>query len=565
VDYLQMDFRPEESLVMRAGAQGANRLLFCYLERKKFEVFDFMQCFKTVLQFFCFASAVVFFSFALNGFPGASVLFAADSEGSRPDYNETAALMAEIPEDIGIVSDSIRPRPDKGKIAYVYENPNQNRFKVCMNDVCGPDVERVAKDSPVVSPDGNHWAALVQADGKARVMLNGSMSKAYDMVYGLGFSPDSMALSYIARADDTFSVYVNQDRQQAFAMIDFRQGLVYSDDSSRLAYVASKDGASWHVVHNGAPEEEAFDQIKHVSFSPDSKQMAYAAKRNGKWHLVKEGEKGDVGYQDIMHIQFGPDSRQLAFAARGDEGAFVVLDGEKSRLFDYLPGAPLFSPGGDRLAYIAAEERRGDLRMRMVVDDSAGPAYDQIGAYVFSPDGKQFAYMAQKGEKGMIVHDGDEQKAYDSVGIPYFCPQSRRLAYKAFQDEKWFMVMDGEKGPVFDSVDNPVFPAKGERMAYLAQIGGRFMVVEDGDIVGNHEAAMLLTFSPDGKHLAYGAAEDGESFLAVEGVKGEKRFLSFLRGAPLVFTENDAVQGIALQEKAEGVQEFWLIRAEIEK
>lgn len=69
-------------------------------------------------------------------------------------------------------------------------------------------------------------------------------------------------------------------------------------------------------------------------------------------------------------------------------------------------------------------------------------------------------------------------------------------------------------------------------------------------------------FSPDGKHLAYAAAEEGEAFLVVDGQKGKERFLSFIKGSPLVFTDDNIVQGLAIRNE---IREFYRIRAEIDK
>jgi len=486
------------------------------------------------------------------------------AESIDVQITEDPALIAEIPAGSRIVDGSVQPRPSQEKIAYVYES--EEGFKVCLNIDCGPYVDRVARGMPVVSPNGKHVAAVVQKGGDARVMLGGAMSEAYDRVYDLRFSPDSMILAYIAQKDDAFFVYLNQDRQQSFAAIDPEQGLVFSRDSNHLAYVASGDGQSWHLVKNGEPGP-AYEQIKHVTFSPDSKRLAYAAKKEGKWHLV-EGDDMGPGYVEIKRVQFGPDSDQLVYAARDDDGAFMVLDGKKSKTFGHLPGEPVFSRDGERLAYAVAEQRRGDVRMRIVVDGETGPAFHRIGAYLFSPDGKQFAYMAvDDDEKAMMVNDGEVSEAYDSIGKPVFAPNGNHLAYAVYRKEsaKWAVKKDGEKGPAFDVVEDPVFCPKGDRMAYLVQDGDRFMVVEDGDIEDSYDWAEMVDFSPDGEHLVYAAAEEGEAFLVVDGQKGEERFLSFVRGARLVFTEDNTVQGIAARALADGSQEFWQIRAEIEK
>ncbi|RJP37494.1 MAG: hypothetical protein C4548_14265, partial [Desulfobacteraceae bacterium] len=488
----------------------------------------------------------VFFLFLtiFYGFSGVSTLYAADSGvRARPGFTERATLMAEIPEKSRIIPETIQAFPARGKMAYVYED--EKGFKVCMNNNCGPYVERVARDMPVISPDGNHWAAIVQSGGKARVMLNTQMGREFDLVYAVAFSPDSMKLAYIVRQGEKFFVYVNQDRSPPFAFVDYRQGLMFSPDSEDLVYVASVDGKTGSLIKNGEPGE-AYDEIKHVTFSPDGRRLAYAARKGVQWRLV-ENDKKSPGYRDIISVRFSPDSKHLVCVVHGDDAAFVVLNGQKSESYRYIAGNPIFSNDGKRLAYMVLEENRGNMSMRMVVDNQTGPLFDNIGLYLFSQDGKQFAYMAEIEKKGMLMHNGKAHASYEALGIPVFSPDGRRLAHPAFQNQQWFMVDNGEKGQGFDHIEPPIFCPSGERMAYIAgnvaaKPEDRFVaVVSDGHIVGKHEWADLLTFSPDGRHLAYAAAEKGEAFLVIDAQKGKERFISFLKGAPLVFTEEKTV------------------------
>ncbi|MCS7254840.1 MAG: hypothetical protein RMK18_09500 [Armatimonadota bacterium] len=51
----------------------------------------------------------------------------------------------------------------------------------------------------------------------------------------------------------------------------------------------------------------------------------------------------------------------------------------------------------------------------MVVDEKEGKEYDQIQKFTFSPDGKRLAYAACRGEKELVVFDGEEGKEYNKV------------------------------------------------------------------------------------------------------------------------------------------------------
>lgn len=488
----------------------------------------------------------------------------ADDAGRGVFFKEHAELIVKIPENARIIAPSVRPFPDIGKVAYVIDD--DNGFKVCMNNECGPYVNAVARGMPVVSPDRGHWAAIVQKDGKSRVMLNGAMGRGYDRVASLGFSPDSMKVAYIAAEGDAFFVCVNQDRHPSFSLIDPEQGLVFSSDSNYLAYAARTDRNAWCVVRNGVPGA-AWEEIRYLTFSPDGKRLAYAARRNDQWHVV-EGENASPGYRTVYRVVFSPDSKSMAYIARSKEGAFAVINGEKQMVFDSVAGELLFSSDSRRLAYSVTEKTRlGENRMRMVVDGKPGNPFDAIGAYLFSMDGKRYAYVAQKDDGQMIVQGDVEHDLYDAIGIPMFDRGGRHLAYQAQKGSKWHIVKDRQAGPAFDMVTHPVFSFGGDRMAYLATKETSYVVVADGRVLGEYQWAGDLVFSPDDKHLAYGAARAGESvpmepFLAIDGREGKERFFGFLNNCPLVFMDHRTVQGIALRNEG---REFWLIRATIDE
>jgi Tol biopolymer transport system component len=499
----------------------------------------------------------VTFLFLLPAF-GAETAETPDAE--EKEFTEETVFLAKIPEKSVLLTESVKTRVAEGKVAYVYES--RDGFKICMNGDCGPYVDAVARGMPIVSPDGNHMAAVVQKGGKSRVFLNGHLSRGYDMVLTLVFSPDSMKLAYIAVDGDTANVYVNQEQHPSYPMVDPRQGLIFSDDSRHLAYVAGTADKKWRLVYNGEPGP-AFDEIKHVTFSPDGSRLAYAAKTAGTWRLVEKESKSPE-YTMIHHIAFSPDSTSLAYVAQTKKGFFMVRDGEKSNRFEAISGQPIFSPNGRRLAYSVAEKSSngGDMgfAMRLVVDNKPGRPYDFIGAYLFSRDGEQLAYIAEKEKKKMIVLNERELETYDSVGIPVFDPRGRHLAYQAQDGGRSHMIKNGVKGPAFDTVSPPKFCPMGERMVYIGVKLLDYAVIEDDTVVGKHMWAGDLALSPDGKHLAYAAGDEGKgSGLVIDGRKGDERFFSFIKGAGLTFLDNSTVQGIAYRED-EG---FYLIRANI--
>ena len=112
-------------------------------------------------------------------------------------------------------------------------------------------------------------------------------------------------------------------------------------------------------------------------------------------------------------ITYSPDSRHLAYAVKKNGRASVVLDGKAGRPFDGI-GAVVFSPGGARVAYAAQRK----LRWCVVADGIPGADYDWIAAAPgFSPNERRLVYVAERftgiaGREQFVVLDGMEGKPF---------------------------------------------------------------------------------------------------------------------------------------------------------
>jgi hypothetical protein len=152
-------------------------------------------------------------------------------------------------------------------------------------------------------------------------------------------------------------------------------------------------------------EHGRYFDVKSLTFSPDSRRLAYAAQlsrwllvfRTGyKWFVVADGEE-HTAYHDVKELTFSPDSQQLAYAARVGGMWCVIVDGQEGKRYDAL-GDLVFGPDGQRVAYGV---QSGDQYF-VVVDGVAGKSYDSVvlggagGRIVFeSPD--SFHHMAIAG------------------------------------------------------------------------------------------------------------------------------------------------------------------------
>ena len=201
-----------------------------------------------------------------------------------------------------------------------------------------------------------------------------------------------------------------------------------------------------------------------------------------------------------------------------------MLDGIAGREYDaVLLNPDAFSEDGRRLAYVAV---RGD-KWLVVADGEEGKEYHGIGArdnwqrceyqfcinaqLHFAKYGKHLAYVARRGDEWFVVSDGVEGKPYDDIGVygPVFSWDGKRLAYAVRRGEKWLVIEDGVAGKEYDDVHEagPVFSPGDQHLAYAAKRAGKWLVVMDGVEGGKYDAVDWFgkSFSPDGRHLAFWA------------------------------------------------------------
>lgn len=94
----------------------------------------------------------------------------------------------------------------------------------------------------------------------------------------------------------------------------------------------------------------------------------------------------------------------------------------------------------------------------MVVDGQPGAEYDWASDVTFSPDGKRFAYVASIGQtypgtKWLAVVDGRPSEEYVAFVIePTFSPDSKHVAYEAKKGEKYLIVLDGQPGTEYNEI-----------------------------------------------------------------------------------------------------------------
>jgi len=197
-------------------------------------------------------------------------------------------------------------------------------------------------ESLVVSPDGRHIAYTVRESGKKVVIVDGKPQKPYDQIryYGepLGgdiFSSDGKRIYYYGREDNRWYIVIDGKEEHSHRPSPDHfewNGMVFSPDSTRAAFVAVDDHKKQYIVLDGIPLSK-HDKIACLTFSPDGKQFAYSARDGEKEFIIvnhiKKKEYGVVGCP-----QFSPDSRRVVSIATTQGQRMVVVDGMEGKLYD---------------------------------------------------------------------------------------------------------------------------------------------------------------------------------------------------------------------------------------
>jgi Tol biopolymer transport system component len=353
----------------------------------------------------------------------------------------------------------------------------------------------------------------------------------------------------------------------------FTSSVTFCRDGSHLAYGALINSVfdnNAFVVVDGKPQGQC-ERISHLSFSPDGKRLAYVADVHMRQRVVLDGKES----KDFLWVGAGTglssgpvfslDSTRLAYVGLRDLGGykfFTVVHGPEGQANEIeirdggIPGPPVFSPDGRRLAYAVSRRSSSGsgINWRIVVDNREEKAYhalsfpiEDFAMPVFSPDSRRLAYSvhydgpADQRECWRAVVDGREEKEYQAgsfglrpgdFSMPLFSPDSKHVAYRAARGgssskRDCFIVRDGVEGKHYGETHFVVFSPDSSHMAYVASAPG--VMVQDGKEGKKYDRIGTPVFSPDSRHLAYFAGESSVTRaggnrpwrLVVDGVEGK--------------------------------------------
>jgi len=380
-------------------------------------------------------------------------------------------------------------------------------------------------------------------------------------------SPDGKRFAVVIQAQDKKTAYASIDgrNQKTYA---WARDLTFSGDSRHVAYVATVDGKDLPVVdgREGAFRGEIWGGTRGrggtLRLNRDGSRVAFVARKGNApvFGVVIDGamDRPNVDPNDGAPV-FSPDGKRLAYIAQEGGQRFVVLDGKPGAKYEAVSkGTLTFSPDSKRLAYFAGN---GGMRT-VVVDGAEGPPHRDamVSTLRFSPDGTKLAYAAQlESGKWAIVVNGKAEAAFDYIGSftgVNWSPDSRRLAYAGLVDKQWGAVVD-DAGFPYDAIGSLVFSPDSTRAAFHAQTDGKWVVVvnsPDGTYSSRLKSDSVLnetlTYTPDGKYLLYGAMTNGRPHMVVNGQPAQSYYEAIwnINGGRVVIDTLTSFSYIALKQ-----------------
>jgi hypothetical protein len=209
--------------------------------------------------------------------------------------------------------------PDGSKVAYAVKIDKKS--SVWINDKrVSPEFDgEISQHQLIFSPDGSRVAYSVMHD-KFSIWINDK--RQFNNAGGLVFSPDGSKVAYYSY--EKKSVYI--DDKKVSPELGFSHGLVFSPDGSKLAYYVyeGKKKSVWINDKKVSPDFSA-DLIWDLVFSPDSSSVAYRLDYFGKHECIWINDK-----------KLSPDLRWIKFAkehfSKTGEVIFAGLNVDKQEI-----------------------------------------------------------------------------------------------------------------------------------------------------------------------------------------------------------------------------------------
>jgi hypothetical protein len=306
-------------------------------------------------------------------------------------------------------------------------------------------------------------------------------------------------------------------------------GLTFSPDSRHLAYPVAI-GARWRVMRDGRAGAD-WDGVAAPTFSPDGRHLVYAARQGRSWRLVQDGTPGEA-WDSLCasSITLSPQGDHVAYVAVGPDGVHAVRDEQPEPAYDRIETLRL-SPHGTHLAYVAWRAGRATL----VVDGAAGSFHDSLAGPMFRLDGNSVACAVRDSDAWFVIRDDAALGPFASARVIGYGGRGDSLVSVVRTPEGEAVCFGSVVGPGYASVESPAFSRNRLQWGYIARRGDSSVVVLDAAIHRVEEQASGLAFSDDGARHAYIASRGGRACIVDDA--GAHPYELLIAGS-LVFDRN---------------------------
>jgi len=287
----------------------------------------------------------------------------------------------------------------------------------------------------------------------------------------------------------------------------------FSPDGGHLAYAKGrKTGNVWRVpiLENRPATWSDARQLtdeqgwpRHVSLSPDDKQLVYCSRGPDGTHMWKMAAEGGVAERVLMDpmeqlcARWSPDGQNIAFQSGLDLWVVPQSGGPPSRLTDHeaIDIIPCWSPDGRRIAFNSTRNGNFDVWVLPAEGGEARPLTSDPADDVllgrraveggWSPDGREIAFVSSRsGNLDVWVvsaEGGGEPRQLTSDpaddGWPEWSPDGRWVLFssgRAGGGDVWRVpAQGGEAERVLENGRDPTWSPGRDKLYYVAQREGR--------------------------------------------------------------------------------------------
>ena len=174
------------------------------------------------------------------------------------------------------------------------------------------------------APDGTALAYVAELGNRHFVVFNdreGTLPENADLVEPPVVRPDLKGVGTIISSGNRafFKQFFLSGDEGTENSYDEVSGLTYNRDLSAHAY-AARNGGNWFVVVNGV-EGGIFDRVIGPKFSPDGKYLVYRARKDGRRFVVVAKKNGKIirqhpAYEQVFDLSFTADSKSVAYGVK---------------------------------------------------------------------------------------------------------------------------------------------------------------------------------------------------------------------------------------------------------